>query len=69
MNRKWKSILIVLLVVLMLVLMTGGVVAERIKEGSQVTQYRCYRWAAIEPVAENPITYIGNGMCTWTVPD
>ena len=69
MNRRWKSILIVFLVVLMLILMTVGVVAERIKEGDQVTQYRCYRWAAIEPVAVDPITYIGNGMCSWTLPD
>ncbi len=67
MNRKSKSILIILLVVLMLVVITGVAVAERPKNGVQELQYSCWHWQAREAVTVGPITYIGNGMCSWTL--
>ena len=67
MNRRWKSILIIMLVVLMLVAITGVAVAGRLKTGNgrntQSWDY-CGTWAAREPFYP-PAHNIGNGMCSW----
>ena len=63
MNRRWKSILIILLVVLMLVAITSVAVAGRLKNGNQKFLYTCYDWAALEPSSPQGHR-IGNGMCS-----
>jgi hypothetical protein len=62
MNRKSKSILIILLVVLMLVLITGVAVAGRPKNGNQNFLYTCGDWPALQPFLMQGHK-IGNGMC------
>jgi len=62
MNRKSKSILVILLVLILLVAVTGVAVAGRLKNGHQEFNNTCGEWAAVEPFAMQ-VHKIGNGMC------
>lgn len=59
MNRRWKNILTVFLVVLMLVLVTGTAMAYKKNHYTQTWQYTC-QWGASEVFSLGPQQCIGN---------
>ena len=59
MNRRWKSIFMVLLVTLMLVAVTGTAMAYKKNHYTKNLQYTC-QWGASEVYSLGPQQCIGN---------